>query len=111
MNVSPINAVNTQTVNTVVTEPLKKEAVQPDMEGYETAEPAPTNADLYKSMYGVQEEKSYAEQMAEHRAKYETDINDKNNEIEANKTQTEEAENQEQKSYYEQYLEYKNKYQ
>ena len=106
MNVTPVSAVNNQPVNYV--EPLKKEVEQPSVEGYEEQQPAPTNADLYKSLYGVKEEKSYAEQMADYRAKYELDVNDQNKEVAPAETQ--ETENTEEKSYYEQYLEYKHKY-
>lgn len=110
MQISAINAQNQVNVNFQTVKAEKEEKPQFSEEGYEVRAQAPTDADLYKSMYGVKEEKSYAEQLAEHRAKYETDIGDKEREIEANRNQTEQTEEEQEKSYYEQYLAYKQKY-
>lgn len=76
----------------------------------------PTNPNMYQAMYGIKnndeaEQEKYVKQMAEVRAKYETDVNDKNREIENNKAKESNQKKNEEKSYYEQYLEYKNKYQ
>lgn len=109
MYVSAING--TESISTINNkqEEIKKERKQQtnintNTDGYAPKSQAPTNAELYKSMYGV-EEKSYAEQMAEHRAKYELDVNDKEQIDSKESEQT-----QEEKEYYEQYLKYKNKY-
>lgn len=87
---------------------------QPNTDGYIKKEQAPTNANLYKAMYGVnekeEEQNKYVEQLAEVRAKYEMDVDDKNREIENNKAQEQNPKAKEEKSYYEQYLEYKHKY-
>ncbi|MCR5260224.1 MAG: hypothetical protein K6C94_00115 [Candidatus Gastranaerophilales bacterium] len=95
----------------VSTQSQKEESTQ----GYADKKAAPTNAELYKSMYGVKsaetEEEKYARQMAEFRAKYELDVDDKNREIERNKNkEQQQTEEKEEKSFYEQYLEYKHKY-
>ena len=111
-NVSGIN--NQVAVNTNVKKAeVKEEAKKFDASGYAEKAAAPSNADLYKSMYGVKEQKSYSEQMAEVRAKYEMDVDDKNREIERNRNMTPEQEAKEaqrEKSYEEQYLEFKHKY-
>lgn len=86
---------------------------------YADKKAAPTNSELYKSMYGVKEKVSeeeqakFVKQLADVRAKYEMDVDDKNREIERNRNKTPEQEKkeaQEEKSFYEQYLEYKRKY-
>lgn len=87
---------------------------QPNTDGYIEKEQAPTNTNLYKAMYGVNEkvndEAKYVEQLAEVRAKYEMDVDDKNREKENNKAQEQNPQQKEEKSFYEQYLEYKHKY-
>lgn len=96
----------------------EKKFVQQDVEGYVEKEAAPVNANLYKAMYGVnnkstteeEEQEKFVEQLAQVRAKYEMDVNDKNREIENNKLSEQNPEENEEKSYYEQYLEYKHKY-
>ena len=112
MNISGMNTKLTVNQNNNVTEE-KPVAKKVDTEGYAEKTSAPTNADLYKTMYGVKEEKSYSEQMAEVRAKYEMDVNDKGREIERNRNMTAEQAEKEanrEKSYEEQYLEFKHKY-
>ncbi|MGN0014520.1 MAG: hypothetical protein ACI37T_03785 [Candidatus Gastranaerophilaceae bacterium] len=95
----------------------KEQQVQANAVGYIEKEQAPTNANLYKAMYGVndkaskeEEQNKYVEQLAEVRAKYEMDVDDKNREIANNKAQEQNPKANEEKSYYEQYLEYKHKY-
>jgi len=102
---------NTRMMNAQVQE----KAQEKDVQGYEEKKAAPVNADLYKTMYGVKtaetEEEKYARQMAEFRAKYELDVDDKNREIERNRNEEQQGtEEKEEKSFYEQYLEYKHKY-
>ncbi len=111
-NVSAINGQVSVNKN-IKTAEAKQEAKEFDASGYAEKKEAPTNSDLYKSMYGVKEQKSYAEQMAEVRAKYEMDVDDKSREIERNRNMTPEQEAKEaqrEKSYEEQYLEFKHKY-
>lgn len=119
MQVNKIN--DTTAVNTALNNKKTEEkpAVQQDVKGYAEKEAAPTNANLYQAMYGVnnksseeEEQAKFVKQLAEVRAKYEMDVDDKNREIENNKRQSQnpEAKQNEEKSFYEQYLEYKHKY-
>ena len=122
MNVSGFKgteAVNANYNNADAKKEVKQENVKPNTAGYAQKEEAPTNANLYKAMYGVNNKPAkteeelqaeYVAKLAEVRAKYEMDVNDKNREKEYNRLEEQNPKKPEEKSYYEQYLEYKHKY-
>ena len=112
MNVSAING--TEAVNNSVVMPkkpeVKEEAKAVNTQGYAEKEPAPTNANLYKAMYGVEEKKEekkddlaeYKAAMTEHLKNWGTD--------EQLKQVQEPEQTKEEEEYYKQYLAYKHKY-
>lgn len=107
MNVSAING--TEAINAKVE--LKKAEVKEEpkavsTEGYAQKEAAPSDANLYKAMYGVKEKKDnvaeYKEAMTDHLKKWGTDEQLK--EVQEPETTEEDDE------YYKQYLAFKHKY-
>lgn len=95
---------------------VHKKKTGQDVKGYVEKKAAPTDANLYKTVYGVkdkdlEEQAKYLEKLAEVRAKYEMDVDDKNREIANNKAAEQNPKkDDEEKSYYEQYLACKHKY-
>ncbi len=104
MNVSAIKG--TEAVNAKVElkkAEVKEEAKAVSAEGYAQKETAPTDANLYKAMYGVQDKKdNYKEAMTEHLKKWGTD--------EQLKQVQEPEQTKEEEEFYKQYMAYKNRY-
>lgn len=108
MKVSAINGTETaNNVNAVKKAVVKEETKAVNTQGYAEKEAAPADANLYKAMYGVKENKKediaeYKEAMTDHLKKWGTDEQVK----EAQEPET----TKEDDEYYKQYLAYKHKY-
>lgn len=109
MNVSAINGteVVNNNINLLKKAEVKEEVNTVNTQGYAEKEAAPTDANLYKAMYGVKENKKddvaeYKEAMTDHLKKWGTDEQLK--EVQEPETTEEDDE------YYKQYLAFKHKY-